>query len=358
MSAISSASAIASAIANAVRLADRPRTRIAALAVALALSAVGSMFLGAHPLSADDVLQLVAPSRAAFAVTDAETVAALLYEIRLPRIAAAIGVGAGLSLAGCAFQGLFRNSLVSPGILGASSGAAFGAALALLVSLPMAAVQGAAFVCGLSAVVLACALGGGARAGQSPLRLALAGMVVGQLFAAGLSVVKMLADPESKLPAITFWLMGSLAATTRDDLLRLWPPLVVGAAVLLVLRWPLNLMALGEEDAHTLGLPVRRVRLLALFGATLVTAAAVSVAGIIGWVGLMIPHVARFWAGPNHRDLFPVALLGGALFLLWADNFARTLFSAEFPLGVVTCVCGAPVFLLMLRRLKNGWARE
>ncbi len=333
-----------------------PRARVPALVALLTASALVSLRIGAHSLAWADILQLWFPGFSADAVTDRATVELLLWEIRLPRLLAALGVGAGLSMAGAAYQGLFRNALVSPDILGASAGAALGAALGLMLSLPVAGVQTCGFLFGLAAVVLTCGIGravGGV--GHFTLRLVLTGMVVGSLFMAGVSVIKTLADPYSKLPAITFWLMGSLASTTRADLVLLFPPLALGVAVLLWLRWPLNVMALGEDEARALGVPVTAVRVLALVSATLITSATVAVAGVIGWLGLLVPHMARFWVGPNHRDLLPSSLLIGGICLLWADNLARCLFAVELPLGVVTSACGAPVFLTLLRRSQKTW---
>ena len=332
------------------------RQRNVLLVLALAGSALVSLRFGAHPLSWADLLQLYFPSAADSATTDRATVLSLLWEIRLPRILAALAVGAGLSVAGASYQGLFRNSLVSPDILGASSGAALGAAMGLLLSLSIVGIQVLAFVCGLGAVTLTYLLSRTVGGGHFTLRLVLTGMVVSSLFMAGISVIKALADPYSKLPAITFWLMGSLSSVTRADVVLLAVPLVAGTAVLLALRWPLNAMALGDEEARALGVPTGLVRLLVLVSATLVTSATVAVGGIIGWVGLMVPHVTRFWVGPNHRELLPASALLGAGFLLWADNLARWMFAVEFPLGVVTCACGVPVFLFMLRRSQESWA--
>ena len=326
------------------------------LIFALAGSIVVSLRFGAHPLSWADLLQVWSRSASASAVTDRATVISLLWEIRLPRVLAALAVGAGLSVAGASYQGLFRNSLVSPDILGASAGAALGAALGLLFSLSIAGIQGLAFSCGLGAVTLTYVLSRTVGGGHFTLRLVLTGMVVSSLFMAGVSVIKTLADPYSKLPAITFWLMGGLSSVTRADVALLAIPVIAGIAALLALRWPLNAMALGDEEARALGVPTGLVRLLVLVSATLVTSATVAVGGMIGWVGLMVPHVTRFWVGPNHRELLPVSALLGALFLLWADNLARWMFAVEFPLGVVTCACGVPVFLFMLRRSQRSWA--
>ena len=338
------------------RRAGHGRGHMAVLVTALFISVLVSLRFGAHPLSWPDLLQLQFPSWAGSAHTDRETVVALLYEIRLPRVCAALLIGAGLSVAGASNQGLFRNSLVSPDILGASSGAAFGAALGIMLSLGIVGVQALAFVTGLGAVIGTFALSRAMGGSHSALRLVLTGMVVGSLFMAGIAVIKTLADPYSKLPLITFWLLGSLSSVTRGDLWLLAPPVVIGSTVLLLLRWPLNAMALGEEEARSLGVPTGQVRMWTLISATLVTSVAVAVAGVIGWIGLMVPHLVRFWIGANHRDLLPSSLLIGAIFLLWADNLARWLFVVELPLGVVTCACGVPVFLLVLRRSQRAWS--
>lgn len=330
-------------------------TRYVALVAAIAVSVLVSVRYGAHPLSWTDLSQLWRGPLAA-AHVDRATVAALVWQIRLPRIIAALALGAGLSVAGAAYQALFRNSLVSPDILGASSGAAFGAALGILLSLPVFGVQSLAFVTGLGAVTLTYVLSRSVGGGTFTLRLVLTGMVVGSLAMAGVATIKALADPYSKLPLITYWLLGSLSAVTVSDVRLLIGPLVLGCVVLLALRWPLNAMALGEDEARALGVPTGTVRILILVSATLVTAVSVAVAGVVGWVGLMVPHLVRFWIGPNNRDLLPTSLLAGALFLLWADNLSRLAFPVELPLGVVTCVCGVPAFLILLRRASRTWS--
>jgi iron complex transport system permease protein len=331
-----------------------PMLRYGSLGVALVASALISLRFGAHPLSWADLAQLWLDAPGAR--VDRATVATLIYDIRLPRLIAAAAIGAGLSVAGAAYQGLFRNSLVSPDILGASSGAAFGAALGILLSFGVLGVQALAFSLGLGAVVLTHALSRTVGGGAFSLRLVLTGMVVGSLAMAGVAVIKTLADPYSKLPIITYWLLGSLAAVTRSDIRLLLPPLVLGTAVLVALRWPLNVMALGEDEARALGVPTGRVRTLTLISATLITAVSVSIAGVIGWVGLMVPHLVRFWIGPNNRELLPTSVLLGALFLIWADNLARLSFRIELPLGAVTCACGIPVFLVLLRRASRSWS--
>ncbi|XHR26871.1 MAG: FecCD family ABC transporter permease [Chthoniobacteraceae bacterium] len=341
---------------NPMRPAPRWRGRTALLLAVLVASVLVSLRFGPHRLSWADLFQLWMPSASGHAVTARETVATLIYGIRLPRIVAALAVGAALSVAGASYQGLFRNSLVSPDILGASAGAAFGASIGILFSWSILGIQAAAFVFGLIAVGTTCVLSRSVGGAHFALRLVLTGMVIGSLFAAGISVIKVVADPYSKLPAITFWLMGGLSSVTARDTWFLLPPLVLGVTLLLALRWPLNTMALGEEEARALGVPTGLIRVLILLGATLITSASVAVGGIIGWVGLMVPHLARFWVGPNHRDLLPTSLLVGAIYLLWADNLARWMFSVEFPLGIVTCACGVPAFLVLLRRSQQSWA--
>jgi iron complex transport system permease protein len=318
-------------------------------------SFVLSLYHGAYPLSMADLLQLIAPQWASQATVDAATVKTLVWEIRLPRIFAALLIGGGLATSGAAFQGLFRNSLVSPDILGASSGAAFGAAIGLLVGHSILLVQLLAFAFGLAAVSLTCALGQAGGRGQSALRLVLTGMVTSSLFIAGISVIKTVADPYETLPAITFWLMGSLSGVQWVDLAVLFPPTAIGMLLLLSMRWKLNVMSMSEEEAGSMGISIHRIRLLTLLSATLISSMTVAVGGLIAWVGLLIPHMVRFVVGPNNRVLLPYSLLFGGIYLLWADNMARWLFRTEFPLSVVTCFCGAPVFLILLRRCGKAW---
>lgn len=326
------------------------------LAIGGIVSVILSLRHGAHPLSMADMMQLISPEWADRATVSVETVRSLLWEIRLPRIIAAILIGGGLSLAGASYQGLFRNSLVSPDILGASSGAAFGAALGLLLHTHLVVVQLLAFSFGLTAVLVTCILSKAVGGSHSALRLVLTGMVTGSLFVAGLSVIKTVADPYDTLPAITFWLMGSLSGVKWSDLVILFPPIFFGSIILMLLRWKLNVMSFSEEEAKSMGIPIRKVRILTLVSATLISAVTVAVGGLIGWVGLLVPHMARFWVGPNNRDLLPVSLLLGGIYMLWADNLARWLFTTEFPLSFVTCICGAPLFLALLRRSGKGWA--
>jgi iron complex transport system permease protein len=315
-----------------------------------------SLRIGAYPLHWDAMLALLSPDWSLASTADIDIVKTLVFGIRLPRILAAFLIGSGLSVAGTAYQGLFRNSLVSPDILGASSGAAMGAAIGLLVGLPILGVQSLAFCTGLAAVLFTVTMSRAAGGGSDNLRLVLTGMVTGSVAVAGISVIKTIADPYDSLPSITFWLMGSLSGLQWEDLAILTPPILVGISILLLLRWKLNAMSFNEEEAKTIGVSTTHIRILTLLSATLISSVAVAVAGMIGWIGLLIPHMCRFWIGPNHRTLLPVSVLAGGIFLVWTDNFARAAFQMECPLSVVTCVCGAPVFLMLLKRSGKGWA--
>ncbi len=325
------------------------------LAVGCVITVVLSVCSGAYPLSIRDILQLFTPMEGAD--TPVETVRTLIVDVRMPRIMAALFMGAGLSAAGASYQGIFRNSLVSPDILGASSGAGFGAALGLLIGAHFLVIQTLAFCFGIIAVLLTCVLGRAVGGSHSSLRLVLTGMVTGSIFVAGISIIKTVADPADTLPSITFWLMGSLAGVKWADVWVLLPPVCIGGGLMYALRWKLNAMSLSDEEARTMGVDVARVRMLTLVGATLISSVVVAVGGLVGWVGLLVPHMARFIVGPNNRELLPVSMLMGACYLVIADDLARLLFRTEFPLSVVTCACGAPVFLILLRRSGRGWAQ-
>lgn len=280
----------------------------------------------------------------------------VIWQIRGPRVAAAALVGSALAVSGAAFQGLFRNPLVSPDLLGASAGAALGAVLGIYASLGVVGIQLAAFAGGLVAVAAVYAIGSALRGGDTVLVLVLAGVVIGSLLGAGIGLVKYLADPYNQLPAMTFWLLGSLAGTTASDLGPLLVPVAAGTLVLLALRWRLDAMSLPDEEARALGLPTGRLRLAIVAAATLVTAASVSAAGIVGWVGLVVPHLARFLVGPGFARLLPASALLGGGYLLAVDTLARTAAPVEIPLGILTAALGTPAFIVLLRQAHRGWA--
>jgi iron complex transport system permease protein len=331
-----------------------PVTLLAGLALpALALLALA---VGKYPVTAADLLGVLGhrllglPARAPAAV---ETV---VLQVRLPRVAAALVVGAALSAAGATYQGLFRNPLVSPDILGVSAGAGLGAVLGIYLSLPAAAIQALAFLGGLGAVAAVYGVGLAVRRHDPVLTLVLAGVAVGAVLGAGISLLKVLADPYNQLPAITFWLLGSLSSVTLGDVAATLPMMLVGLAPLVLLRWRMNLMSLGEEEARALGVETRVLRPILIGGATLVTAAAVAMTGVIGWIGLIVPHVARLLVGPDYRRLLPASLMLGAAYLLAVDLIARTAGTIEVPLGILTALVGAPFFLWLLIAGRRGLA--
>lgn len=280
----------------------------------------------------------------------------VLFSIRLPRILAALLVGAALAAAGAVYQGLFRNPLVSPDILGVSAGAGLGAALGIFLSLPIVAIQGLAFGFGLGTVALVYLVATAVRGHEPALVLVLAGVVLGALAGACLSLVKILADPYDQLPAITFWLLGSLASVRPEDIWASLPMVLISLVPVVLLRWRMNVMSLGDEEAAALGSDPRRLRLVFVIAATMMTAAVVAIAGIVGWVGLVIPHIARLLVGPNFNRLLPVAMIAGGGYLLLIDLLARTIAATETPLGVLTAIVGAPVFIWLLASGRRGWS--
>ena len=273
--------------------------------------------------------------------------AAIVLNVRLPRILAAALIGAALSVAGVSYQGMFRNPMVSPDLLGASTGAGFGAALALLLSMNYFAVTLSAFLFGLAAVMLAYLISRRSRM-DITLSMVLAGMMISSLFTSGTSLIKLLADTESQLPAITYWLMGSLTSVRGRDVRFAALPVLLGILPLLLLRWRINLLTLSEAEARSMGVDTRRLRLTVIFCATLMTAASVSISGMIGWVGLVIPHFCRMIFGYDYRRLLPASALLGGAFLMLVDDLARTIATSEIPLGILTSFVGAPVFLYLI----------
>lgn len=324
---------------------------IAGLGIAVVLLALYAASVGAYPVSFGDIASLLTGSGEA----DDPTAATVLYQVRLPRVAAGLIVGAALAGAGTVYQGLFRNPLVSPDILGVSTGAGLGAVLGIFLSLPLLMIQLFAFIGGLVTVGLVYAIASRVRGREPVLVLVLAGVVVGSLAGAMISLLKVLADPYDQLPAITFWLLGSLASTRAGDVLGVVPAVVLGLVPLVMLRWRINVLSLGDEEARALGVEAGRIRLIVVSAATLMTASVVAISGVIGWVGLVIPHIARMLVGPNFDRLLPTSMLLGAGYLLAVDTLARTMAQVETPLGILTAILGAPFFLWLLARGRQGW---
>lgn len=341
-------------------LSPRERLLLGALVLGLAAMFLLSLMMGHCLLSPGAVLRALLAGVWPLDGSQASDTEIIILSVRLPRVAADILVGAGLSASGAAFQGIFRNPLVSPDILGVSTGAGLGAAMAILFSLDTFGVQASAFLFGLLAVAATYCLGAWrARAGgEAVLVLILSGMIIGTVFSACISLVKYTADPYNILPAITFWLLGSLASVTAAEVGMAAVPILAGIIVVYLLRWRLTALSFGDEEAYALGVDVRRVRLAVVAGATLMTAAAVAISGVIGLVGLVVPHLARLLVGPNYKVLLPSCVLLGAIFLLVVDDLVRVLFVAEMPLGILTSLIGAPFFIYLLSNLRRGWGER
>lgn len=329
-----------------------------ALATGLALAVLTALALGRYPIPGHRVLAILAenilPIEASWAPVEEQVVEAL----RLPRALVAMVCGAALAAAGVALQGTFRNPLVGPQIIGVSSGAGFGGALAILLTESQLALMLGAFAFGLLAMAIVLWLS--RVGGRSPvLMLVLAGVVTSAMFSALTSLVQYVADPEDKLPAIVFWLMGSFSTAGYDELGWLLPPVVTSCGLLFLLRWRINVLSLGDEEAESLGVSVNRARLVIVLCVAAIAAAVVAVAGVVGWVGLVVPHFARMIVGPDHRILMPVAMVIGGAYLVMIDTVARTATMAEIPLGVLTALIGAPVFGYLLKTTQaRGWSSD
>jgi iron complex transport system permease protein len=335
------------------------RTALPGFTIALVILLAGlalAFTLGRYPVSLADVTSVLLSKLTGRAAEVSPAVENVILHVRGPRVLAAVLVGAALAIAGTAFQGLFRNPLVSPDILGASSGAALGAVIGIYFSLGVLGIEGIAFVGGLAAVAAVYLIGTLVPARDPILLLVLAGVVIGALLGAGVGLVKYLADPYNQLPAMTFWLLGSLAAASASDLIALLLPVALGTAVLLALRWRMNVMSLPEEEARALGVPTGPLRIAIVAAATLVTSASVAAAGIIGWVGLIVPHLARALVGPDFARLIPAAAILGGGYLLFIDTIARTAASVEIPLGILTAFIGTPFFIWLLASVQRTWS--
>ncbi|MEN6370185.1 MAG: iron ABC transporter permease [Thermotogota bacterium] len=294
--------------------------------------------------------------RALFGADESDVLRALILRVRLPRTIAAACVGANLAVSGAVLQGLFRNPLVDGKVLGVSSGAAFGAALALSVVGGATAVQGLSFLFALAAVGLVAWIGW--RFGAAPLVLVVGGIAVSALFDALIGLVKYVADPLSRLPAITYWLLGGLSASRWETLIPVVVVTVVGLTLFLLFSWRLNLLTLSEAEAASLGLRVRPLRIVVIGASTVLIAASVSVSGMIGWIGLVVPHVTRAWVGADHERLIPTSAVLGAATLIGLDTIARTVLPSEIPLGILTGLIGIPAFLLLFLRLVRSRGAE
>lgn len=315
----------------------------------------GSFMLGRYPVSPPELMKIILSGIIDIPQSWPDAAENVIFQIRLPRVLAAAIIGAALSLAGVSYQGMFQNPMVSPDILGASSGAGFGAALAILLGAGYMGISVAAFLFGLAAVMLAYGISRVSRI-NATLAMILAGMMIGSLFTSCTSFVKLVADTEQTLPAITYWLMGSLVSIKPQDVAFAIVPIIAGSVPLFLLKWRMNLLTVGEEEAQAMGINTRALRLVVIVCATLLTASSVAISGMIGWVGLVIPHFCRMIFGYDYRKIIPASALFGATFLMVVDNIARLATTAEIPLGILTSFVGAPIFVYLI--LKGGTSRE
>lgn len=327
--------------------------RFAVLGAVFAAALFGSVLLGRFSVTPKELFRLLLSRLTETEPGWRDGAENVVFQIRLPRVAAAALIGAALAAAGVSYQGMFRNPMVSPDILGASTGAGFGAALAILLGAGYFGISMSAFVFGLLAVAAAYAVSCMSRTNQT-IALILAGMMVSSLFSAGTSYLKLVADTQ-QLPAITYWLMGSLSSIKPRDVLFLVIPVTIGLVPLWILSWRMNLLTLGEEEARSMGVNTRLLRFTVILCATLLTASSVAVSGMIGWVGLVIPHFCRMLFGYDYRRLIPAAALFGASFLIIVDDIARLATAGEIPLGILTAFVGAPIFLYLI---LTGGARR
>lgn len=312
-----------------------------------------SFLIGRYPVTPVEVIYtLISKFDPSYVVSD--TVSSVVFNIRLPRIIGALVVGATLSVVGATFQAIFKNPLVSPDILGVSSGAGFGAAISILINGSSYLTQSLAFIFGMISVAITYFI---SRVYKSSgiLVLVLSGMAISSFFGSLISSAKFLADPNNKLPEITFWLMGSLASINPKILTPVLIIIFIGLIILVLLRWRLNILAMGDEESQALGLNTEKLRVIFIVISTLITASAVCISGVIGWVGLIVPHMTRILTGPDNKILLPASISFGASFLLLMDDIARAIFLVEVPIGILTALIGAPLFLLLLKKGYSDW---
>lgn len=334
------------------QLSKRANAIIVGLGVIVIVIAAISLMLGRYPIDPRQAIAMLVDQVIPLDQSWTDQQSTLFFNVRLPRILLALMVGCCLSVAGAAYQGTFQNPLVSPDILGASQGAAFGAAVAILWGFTAAMVSVSAFCFALLTVLLVLLISSRAK-GNHMMVVVLSGVMVSSLFQAGVSYAKLVADPTDELADITYWLMGSLTGAKMAQVATVFPILFVGCAVLFALRWRINILTMGDDEASTMGVNARLIRIVVIIAATFITAACVSVTGMIGWVGLVIPHLCRMLVGADYKKLIPASMLMGAGFLLLVDDIARLATTAEIPIGILTAFVGAPFFLYLITRRKR-----
>lgn len=317
-----------------------------------------SLFIGNYEISFDNYLNFL---KALFSFESNlskeqyDLLKSIIFDIRLPRIIAAAMIGASLAISGASFQAMFVNPLVSPGILGVLSGASFGAALGMVLGWSWFFINISTFIFGFLAVIFALFISYIYSSAKNMIILVLGGIISSSLFSALLSILKYSADPYDTLPAITYWLMGSLSFSTSSIVWNLTIPLILGVFILIFLSKYLNALSLGDEEAKALGVDTKKIKIVVILVATFISALSVILAGIIGWIGLIIPHIVRFLFGADNKIVLPLSAIVGAIFLLIVDNTSRIIFSFEIPIGIVTSIIGIPIFILILRNAKKGF---
>lgn len=322
---------------------------LTALVVGLIVCILGSVVLGRYPIGLKEMGGILLSRFVEIERFWQPVQESLLMQHRLPRILLACMVGCCLATAGAAYQGVFQNPMAAPDILGASSGAAFGAALAILLHMGSGMVVIMAFACSIITVAVVIYVGNHTK-GKRVTSLVLAGIMISSLVSSGTSFIKMVADPSDQLPAITYWLMGSLNGSSPQDVLLAAIPMLAGLVPLYLLRWRINILTLGDDEAQTMGVNAKRLRVVVILCATLITAASVAVSGVIGWIGLVIPHLTRRMVGNNYKQLLPATMLFGAIFLLLVDDLSRNMLATEIPIGILTSFIGAPFFIYLISK--------
>lgn len=317
------------------------------------LTALICLGFGRYSIPLSEVVEVIFSSL--FGGGEAGTATTVIFKVRLPRILLAIAAGAGLACSGAAFQGLFSNPLATPDTLGVASGASFGAVLAMMLGGNLIVIQLFALASGLVACGITYWISR-VKSQRSVVMIVLSGMVVSALFQAFVSLLKYLADPEDELPSITYWLLGSMSSVTYTNLLFGLPCIVLGAVIIFVLRWRLNILSLTEDEARSMGVNIKLLRLLVIVASSLITASVVSMCGLVGWVGLLVPHIARMLMGSNNNTVIPLSLSLGAVFMLIIDTAARSATAAEIPISILTAIIGAPFFIGLLRKTGGVWS--
>lgn len=317
---------------------------IAGIVIILLISLI-ALCMGQYSVPIREVISILIGKGST--MKNAETV---IWNVRLPRIILSALAGSGLAVAGCAFQSLFSNPLATPDTLGCANGASFGAALGILLGLPSIGIQCSALLFGILAVILVFVVTKTSQNQVTMIMVILSGMVISSLFSALVSLVKYVADPNDVLPVITFWLMGSFSSTTMKSLMIGIPFIMIGVLMIFLMRYRLNTLALSEDEARSLGVDLKKTRTLVILASTMITASVVSLCGVIGWVGLLIPHISRMLFGNDNRRVVPSSIVFGAIFMILVDTIARCAVSSEIPVSILTAVIGAPVFILLLRK--------